>query len=157
MWVCPVRSHHCQTQSLVPYTPHSLSRFLFVSSSCVPSVHLFPLPLLAPCSFITSVCRVLPHLVYTNILLLSATHIFIFDIPKKQMVLPSSLFSSHSLRSPPPFLLSCVSFHPAGVSLILTGSPPVYSVSLLPLLKTWINFSISLGQWNGFIFTCCSY
>lgn len=95
--------------------PISGSRYSSLSDafslSHLPVFHLSTSPsYLSLALVVSSPCMQSPPTprVYTNILFLSATHIFIFDIPKKQMVLPSSLFSSHSLRSPPPF--SCPVF-----------------------------------------------
>lgn len=93
MCLCPVSSHHCQTPSLVscPRPSPSLSLSLsLVLSFCLifqlsTSLSYLSLPLGAhrPCP--------LSPRVSNNILPLSATHIFIFSVPKKQMVLLSQL------------------------------------------------------------------
>lgn len=84
MCVCPVRSHRCQTQSLVLFPSHSHSLFPPLSSFCLPSVHLplicplslSPLPLSGPCSLLPP-CMKSPFTprVYTKILPLNTTHI----------------------------------------------------------------------------------
>lgn len=119
MCVCPVRSHRCQTQSLVLFPSHSHSLFPPLSSFCLPSVHLplicplslSPLPLSGPCSLLPP-CMKSPFTprVYTKILPLNTTHILCPPPQKKTKnrwhFFPVFLVSSSSLSSPPPSLFS---------------------------------------------------
>lgn len=149
MWSCPVRSHRCQTQSLVPSPPHSLTHSLslariFLSSICPPPSYLPSVPSLpAPLVVSSPVRRVHTPWVSTFSASERFSH-FYLPGPRKQMVVFSRLFSSLSLCSPSLPLVLCFfpsSWHITDLNwqstCLFCHSPPPLSN-----LKIWIIVSL---------------